>query len=62
MLAFFTARFRTWLLFAVAAPILSWLLGTIGDRLEARHGRTPVVRALQTSREWLRRRTTGRQR
>ncbi len=59
MWAFLSARLRLWLLLAVGAPALSWLLGTIGDRLEARNGPTGTSRALQTGRDWLRRRSRG---
>lgn len=46
MWAFPSARLRLWLLLAVGAPVLSWLLGTIGDRLETRSGPTTTSRAL----------------
>lgn len=45
MWAFLSARLRLWLLLAVGAPALSWLLGTIGDRLETRHGPTAKARS-----------------
>lgn len=59
MWAFLSARLRLWLLLAVGAPVLSWLLGAIGDRLEARSGPTTTSRTLKKSRDWLRRRTRG---
>lgn len=59
MWAFFSSRLRWWLLLAVGAPALSWLLGKIGDRLEARNGPTPTSRALRKGRDWLTRRATG---
>lgn len=59
MLAFLSARLRLWLLLAVGAPVLSWLLGAIGDRIEARSGSNTTSRALQKGRGWLRRRTRG---
>ncbi|MDQ2708992.1 MAG: hypothetical protein M3Z25_15760 [Actinomycetota bacterium] len=59
MWAFLSARLRLWLLLAVGAPALSWLLGVIGDRLEARNGPTSISRALQKGRGWLRRRSSG---
>jgi len=39
--------------------VLSWLLGQVGDRLEARNGVTKSSRALQKGRDWLRRRSRG---
>lgn len=59
MWAFLSARLRLWLLLAVGAPVLSWLLGAIGDRLEARSGPTSTSRALKKGRDWLRRRARG---
>lgn len=59
MWALFSRRIRLWLLLAVGAPVLSWLLGTIGDRIEARNGPTGSSRALKTGRDWLHRRTRG---
>ncbi|NMH98588.1 hypothetical protein [Pseudonocardia acidicola] len=59
MWAFFSARLRMWLLLAIGAPLLGWLLGRIGDAIEARRGPTAVSRGLQTGRRWLRRRARG---
>lgn len=59
MWAFLSARLRMWLIFAVAVPLLGWLLGRIGDLLEARGGPTTVSRALQKLRTWLRGRSRG---
>lgn len=59
MWAFLSARLRTWLLLAVAAPAVGWLLGRIGDAIEARRGPNPVSRVLQKGRGWLSRRTRG---
>ncbi|MCU1660407.1 MAG: hypothetical protein JWR58_472 [Pseudonocardia sp.] len=59
MWAFFSARFRMWLLLAIAAPLLGWLLGRIGDLIEARRGPNGVSRVLQQGREFLRRRSRG---
>ncbi len=59
MWMFFTRRLRMWLFFALGAPVLSWLLGKVGDRLAARNGPTRASRALQKSRRWLRRRSRG---
>lgn len=59
MWAFLSARLRLWLLLAIGAPILSWLLGALGDRLEARSGPTATSRGLQKSRDWLHRHSRG---
>ncbi len=59
MWVFLAARLRLWLLLALVAPTAGWMLGYIGDRLEARNGPTTLSRALQKGRGWLRRRTTG---
>jgi hypothetical protein len=59
MWAFFSARLRMWLILAVAAPLLGWLLGRIGDLIEARRGPNTVSRVLKTGREFLRRRSRG---
>jgi hypothetical protein len=59
MWAFFSARLRMWLLLAVGAPVLGWLLGKIGDIVEARRGPSGLSRGLQKGRSWLRRRSRG---
>jgi hypothetical protein len=59
MWAFFSARLRMWLILAVAAPLLGWLLGRIGDLIEARRGPNTVSRVLKTGREFLGRRSRG---
>lgn len=59
MWAFFSARFRMWLILAIAAPLLGWLLGRIGDLIEARRGPNGLSRVLQKGREFLRRRSRG---
>lgn len=59
MWAFFSARLRMWLLLAVGAPVLGFVLGKLGDLIEARRGPTPVSRALQKGRGWLGRRARG---
>lgn len=60
MWVFLSTRLRTWLLLAVVVPALGWLLGKLGDLLEARHGPTKVTRLLHGARHWLRRRPRGR--
>ena len=59
MWAFFSARLRMWLVLAVGAPVLGWLLGKLGDLVEARRGPNGLSRALQQGRKWLRRRSRG---
>jgi hypothetical protein len=59
MWAFLSARLRPWLLLAIGAPVLSWLLDTLGDRLEARSGPTRTSRVLKQGRDWLRRHARG---
>ena len=54
MWAFLSARLRMWLILAVAAPLVGWLLGKIGDLIEARRGPNGVSKVLQTGRDWLR--------
>lgn len=59
MWAFLSARLRLWLLLAIGAPVLSWLLGVLGDRLEARSGPTTTSQTLKKGRDWLHRRSRG---
>lgn len=59
MWAFFSARLRMWLIFAVVAPLLGWLLGKVGDLIESRRGPNGLTKVLQTGRDWLRRRSRG---
>ena len=46
--AFFTRRFRLWLLFALGVPVLRRLLSGVGDKLEERSGETALTRGLRT--------------
>lgn len=59
MWAFFSRRLRMWLILAVGVPLTAWLLGRIGDAIEARQGSNRASRALQTLRRWLQNRATG---
>lgn len=59
MWAFFSARLRMWVILAIGAPVLGWLMGRIGDLVEARRGPNPLSRTLQKGRGWLRRRSRG---
>jgi hypothetical protein len=59
MWAFFSARLRMWLILAIGAPVLGWLLGKVGDLVEARRGPNGFSKVLQTGRNWLRRRSRG---
>lgn len=59
MWAFFSARLRMWLLLAVAAPVVGWLLGKVGDLIESRRGPNRLSKVLQTGQRWLQRRSKG---
>jgi hypothetical protein len=59
MWAFLSKRLRMWLILAVAAPLVGWLLGKLGDLIERRRGPNAVSRTLQQGRGWLQRRTKG---
>ena len=59
LIAFLSKRLRLWLFLALGAPVLAWVLGFVGDRLESRNGPTRVTRALGKARGWLTRRTKG---
>jgi hypothetical protein len=59
MWVFLTRRLRLWLFFVLGAPVLGWVLGKIGNRLEARKGPTRASRTLQQGRHWLQRRSRG---
>ncbi|MHA6796660.1 hypothetical protein ACVGVM_24570 [Pseudonocardia bannensis] len=59
MWAFFSARLRMWLVLAVGAPVLGWLLGRLGDVIEARRGPNGLSRVLRKGRGWLHRRSKG---
>lgn len=61
MWAFFSGRLRMWVIIAIVLPLLSWALGWLGDRLEARNGPGKASRALRAGRDWLDR-LTGRRR
>jgi hypothetical protein len=59
MWAFFSRRFRMWLLLAVGVPVAAWLLGKVGDVIESRGGPNAASRALQKARAFLLRRSRG---
>lgn len=59
MWAFFSARLRMWLILAIGAPVLGWLLGKVGDVVEARRGPNKVSTVLKKGRGWLRKRSRG---
>jgi hypothetical protein len=59
MWAFLSARLRMWLILAFVVPLLGWLLGRVGDLIEARRGPNALSTVLQKGRSWLRRRSRG---
>ena len=59
MWAFLSARLRWWLILAIGAPLLGWVLGRVGDLIESRRGPNSVSKVLQTGRSWLQRRSRG---
>jgi hypothetical protein len=59
MWAFLSARLRWWLVLAIGAPLLGWLLGRIGDVIESRRGPNSISGVLQKGRGWLGRRARG---
>jgi hypothetical protein len=59
MWAFLSAKLRMWLIVAVVVPLVGWLLGRIGDLIEARRGPNGLSRVLQKGRAWLRGRSRG---
>jgi hypothetical protein len=59
MWAFLSARLRWWLILAIGAPVLGWVLGRIGDLIESRRGPNSISKVLQTGRRWLGRRSRG---
>jgi hypothetical protein len=59
MWAFFSRRLRMWLILAVGAPILAWLLGKVGDFIESRKGPNTASKVLKKGSGYLQRRTKG---
>jgi hypothetical protein len=59
MWAFLSARLRMWLILAVGAPLLGWLLGKVGDVIEKRRGPSALTKVLQKGRDWLAKRSRG---
>jgi hypothetical protein len=57
MWALLSARLRMWLILAIGAPLLGWVLGRVGDLIESRRGPNNVSRVLQKGRGWLGRRS-----
>lgn len=53
MWAFFSRRFRRYLIFALGAPIVSWLLERLGQGIETRRGESGVTRGLRSAGGWL---------
>ena len=50
MWAFASRRLRTYLLFAVGAPLAGWALTKIGEEIESRTGETKATRAIHKTR------------
>ena len=48
-----------WLILAIGAPILAWLLGRAGDAIETRRGPNTVSSALKKGSGYLGRRAKG---
>jgi hypothetical protein len=48
MWVFLTARFRQFVIFSVALPVLRSVSRRVADRIERSHGRTRTTRALRT--------------
>ena len=59
MWAFFSRRLRMWLILAIGAPIVAWLLGKVGDAIESRRGPTTLSSILKKGSTYLRRRVKG---
>jgi hypothetical protein len=59
MWAFFSRRLRMWLILAIGAPIVAFLLGKVGDVIESRRGPNAVSKVLKKGSGYLRNRTTG---
>ncbi len=59
MWAFFSRRLRMWLVLAIGAPIVAWLLGKVGDVIESRRGPNTVSSVLKKGSGYLRNRTKG---
>jgi hypothetical protein len=59
MWVFFTRRLRMWLILAIGAPVVAWLLGKVGDAIESRRGPNSFSSVLQKGSGYLRRRTRG---
>jgi hypothetical protein len=59
MWAFLSARLRWWLILAIGAPLLGWVLGRVGDLIESRRGPNAISKVLQRGRGWLWRSSRG---
>jgi hypothetical protein len=51
--AFFSRRFRLWLLFALGVPVLRRVLADVSSTLEERNGESTLTRGLRTGHEQL---------
>lgn len=59
MWVFLSRRLRMWLILAVGAPVVGFVLGKVGDAIESRRGPNSVSKVLHTGRRWLQRRSKG---
>lgn len=59
MWAFFSRRLRMWLILAIGAPIVAFLLGKVGDAIESRRGPNTVSSVLKKGSGYLRNRAKG---
>jgi len=53
MWAFFSRRFRLWLMVAIGIPLFRRLVGGAGDALEARRGPSVVTKGLRGTDDFL---------
>jgi hypothetical protein len=60
MWVFISARLRSWVIFAIAVPVATAAVHMVRERLEAKSGRTPLVRALSKIENFGMRRVRGR--
>jgi hypothetical protein len=57
--ALLSRHLRVWLLLAVGAPVLAWLLGKLGAAIERRRGPNALSKLSHAGRRFLERRSRG---